>query len=800
MSDFARNFRHALRQVRTHKAHSAIVITTLGLALGLATLIFAFVSFFLLRPLPMKDESTMVLARTNHPQQEGARPRMSYPDFVDFRAQSKTVEELVALWIGTGALSGQGDAKRVSVAGATEGLFRVWDIPMIHGRRFLPAEDAVGGTPVLMLSHGFWNREFGADASVVGRTLIVDGRPGTVIGVVDPTIEIGRFSEIDVWIPLEQSNPSTDRARRDLMVSGRRANGVSVAQVSAEFATIAERIAVEHPGSNKDWTASAQPIRDGLYGQGTEVILALLVVGVCLVFAVACANVAGIMLARATAREREMALRLTLGADKGRIVRQLVTEGAVLAFLGAALGLAIAQGGILLMRSVAFEQFYDLVRIDLRVLAFAIALALMAPLLFAVAPALRLVGRELAGVLRDGGSGGGTSVRVGRSRRALVATQIALATSLLVLSGLALRSAMTLNTLDVGYQTTDLLTARIDFAESRHENMDAVRERVERLRAVLGSTGGVTSAAAASEIPTFDRTRTVNFEIEGQADAKPIVALLTTASSNYFETLGIPMVSGRAIGEGDRTNAVPVAVVSRGLAMRAFGGTENAIGRRIRLGNEGAPWLEVVGLSADLRTGNINQPPAPHIYVPFAQSPERSMVLFARTKDPATALRVLREAMRSIDPEQPLYDAKTVAQVAWEDLDGNRIITGLFGALGAVALGLATVGLYGLTAFLVAQRSREIGVRMALGASARDVIRLIVRQGAAISAIGLGVGLAIGAGLGMAMSSILFGVSAGDPATLGGTAIVLGTAVFLAHWAPARRAVGVNPIEALRQD
>lgn len=799
MSGVLGDVKLALRQLRTQRGHSAVVIMTLGLALGLCAVIFSFVNFFLLRPLPVRDESTLILARSSHPQQGEARPRLSYADFIDFKEQTKTVDHLAALSLRTGALSGRGDAKRVFVSGASASLFSAWGLDVLQGRTFLPAEDDRGGAPVLLLAHGFWEREFGSDPQILGKTLTLDGRAVSVIGIVSPSIEVGTFSEIDVWIPLAQSDPSLDRDRRDLRVTGRLKPGVTTAEASAEFATIATRLAKEHPDTNRDWTASAIPLRDGLYGSGTGVVLSLLTIGVCLVFAVACANVAGIMLARATAREREMGLRMSLGAARGQITRQLMVEGAVLSLLGAALGLALAQGGLAWMRAVAFEQFYDLVSIDARVLAFSAALALAAPVLFGLAPALQLAGRELSSVLREAGASAGTSSRVGRSRRGLVVMQIGLATALLIVSGLSIRTALVLRGYDFGFNSVDLLTARIDLSEARYPTDDAVRSQSERLLSSLQARTGASAVALGSELPVFDRPRRVIVKTTDASVDVSRMASLTAASPGLFKALGMKLRQGRDLRETDRPEAPPVAVVNEALAAREFLGRD-AIGQRLQAGGAGTPWLEIVGVVSNLINPGSGEAPEPRVYVALAQRPTRSLVVFAHTAAPEIILTSLRESMRAIDPDQPLYDAKTMEQVIWEDLASNRIITGLFMALGLISLTLAAVGLYGLNAFLVGQRSREIGVRMALGASVQDVVRMVVSQGARLTAAGLAVGIGLGLLLGRAMSSILVDVSPTDPLTLVATVGVLGLAALLAHWVPARRAARVNPIDALRHD
>ncbi len=799
MTTFVRDLKLGIRQLRTQPGHSAVVIVTLGLALGLCAVIFSFVSFFALRPLPVRDEATMVRVRSSHPQDNGTRLRQSYADFVDFKTQATTLEELVALSVRTGALTGEGDARRVAVGVASAGLFGVWNIDAALGRVFRPGEDAESAPPVMLIGHGYWERQFAKSPDLVGRSLILDGRPTTVVGIVSPAIEIGNLADIDVWIPLGQSHPSLDRARRDLMVSARRKSGVSLAQVNSELATIAARLQKEHPDTNKGWSASAVPLREGLYGSGVAVILALLVVGVCLVFAVACANVAGIMLARATTREREMALRMSLGAERGQIARQLMVEGVVLSFLGALLGLGVAQLGLLGMRAVAFEQFYDLVVIDWRVLAFAGALALVAPILFGLAPALQLAGRQLSNVLRDGGASAGTSGRVGRSRRGLVVMQIGLATALLMMSGLSVRTAVALRNFDFGFDVSDLLTVRIDLAEARYDTPEKIRARAIALEEALRGRPGTREVSIGTERPVFDRGRQVAFRTQGSSPDESKIAMATTVTPGYFRTLGIRVVQGREFLPGDVAEGAPVAVVNQALAARDFNGRD-PVGQRVQLGGPESPWAEIVGVVANIANPDLGAPPAPQAYLAFAQRPERSLVLFARTDSPGPLIAFLRETMRSLDPDQPLYDAKTMEQVAWEELASNRIITGLFVALGSVSLALAAVGLYGLTAFLVAHRSREIGVRMAMGASARDVLRLVVSQGARLTASGLAIGLALGFGLGRASSSVLLDIKPWDPPTVAGTVVALGFVALMAHWMPARRAASINPVDALRHD
>jgi predicted permease len=358
---------------------------------------------------------------------------------------------------------------------------------------------------------------------------------------------------------------------------------------------------------------------------------------------------------------------------------------------------------------------------------------------------------------------------------------------------------MALRDFDYGFDTRELLTARIDLSASRYGTAEDMRRRVDGLIEALRARGQAAGVAAGSELPVFDRVRQMRLVVEGEESERSRIAVVTAATPGYFKTLGIPVKQGREFLDTDRLESQAVAVVNEAFAAREFGGADPR-GRRIQVGGPETPWLEIVGLSADIANPSLGQPPAAQVYLPYAQRPERSIVLMIRTAAAAPVLALLRETLRAADPDQPLYDAKTAEQVAWEELASNRIITGLFMALGLVALVLAAVGLYGLTAFLVAQRSREIGVRMALGASVRDILGMVISQGARLTATGLVIGVLIGLGLGRALSSVLVNVSPWDPLTVASTLGILTGAAILAHWGPARRAASVNPVDALRQD
>jgi predicted permease len=801
MGSIGQDVHLALRSLRKQPGFATIVVLTLAVAIGVNTVIFTFVNLFVLRPLPFERIDTLVYLFSSHPERANERVHVSYADYLEWKRDSRTLSEISAFSRRTANLTGLGEPIRVQGAPASASFFRVSGLEAVEGRLFRDDEDRPGGEPVAVLAHGFWERQLGGSAEVAGREIVLDGVVHTVVGVLTPEIELGNLSEIDVWLPLAQLGDSEDRALRNLRVIARLAPGQGLEQASAEMATIAERQERDHPDASAGWGIQVLPLRTALIGRGAYLMLAMLGIAVGFVVAIACANVANLMLARATVRERETALRVALGAGRIRIVRQLLTEGALLSLVGGGLGLLLAEAGLRVIAATTFEPFYDDLRIDHRVLAFSAGLSLLAPVIFDLAPALQATRRDLATALKEGGGRSAVGARGGRGRRGLVVMQLALALTLLIVAGLSARTAIYIQNLDPGFDSRDVVTLRIDLPETRYPTPERVRRFYEGLIEELTRSPQVRGAALATRLPSLESPETRSLAVEGIV---PDERVQPWAGENrvgpaFFDTLRLPIVQGRSLRETDTAAAEPVVVVSEGLADRYLAGRD-PLGARIKLGGASSddPWRTIVGVAADTVNSNLADPPVPTAYVPFDQSPARAVVVLAKSGDASAVARIARARVAVLDPSQPIYDVSTIEQIVYRDTDGTRVITSLFGLFAVVAVSLAAIGLYGVISYAVSRRTQEIGVRIALGARSSEVLSMVVAQGAKLIGLGLALGLLGGYTLARIMSSQLFGVSPNDPLTYACVTISLLVAALAATVLPARRASRVDPIEALR--
>ena len=572
---------------------------------------------------------------------------------------------------------------------------------------------------------------------------------------------------------------------------------------AAEIRGLSERQERDHPVTNARWSAEVLPIRQAMSGANAWTVMALMGVAVVLVLAIACANVANLVLARGAARARETALRAALGASRWRLVRQFLTEGTVLALLGGTLGVLLASAGLDLIRSVTFEPFFQLVTVDRRVMAFSAAIALLTPLFCGLLPALSATARDLVSALKDS-TGGSVSAAPGRirGRSLLVVGQLSVALSLLLVAGLAVRTALAIQQLELGFDSRDLLTLKAELPAARYASDEQVRAFYEQLERRLAALPGVVSVAVAAARPVLEAVPTEALALEGQEPASkeaPPWSARTTVSRRYFETLRVPVLQGRAFDEKDVPGSEPAVVVSQAFVSRYFR-DKGPLGRRVRLGPEGSPWRTIVGVAADVMNAEIGEPPRPQAYLPFEQQPTRTLTLLVRTESLDPTIAAARREVAQLDPEQPLYDVKTMERAFFETLASNRVITGLFITFAGVALGLAAVGLYGLISFTVSQRTREIGVRVVLGADRRQILGMVLGQGLRIAGLGLALGLLLGLGLSRVMASVLVGVSPTDPVTFTVVPLVLGLVAVAATAIPARRAARYDPAAVLRAE
>jgi putative ABC transport system permease protein len=802
MSHLLQDLKYAWRMAVKEPTFSLVVILTLALAIGANTVIFSFANVFLLRPLPLRDPDRLGWIATVDTVRQNDRARSSLPDFLDWRASTRTFEALAARAPGSFTMTGRGPATRVLAARVTDNLIDVWGLRVIHGRGFHPGEEAPGAEPVVVLSHQFWTREFGADASVVGRSITLDSAPHTIVGVLAPEVELGNLALIDVWTP-HRMNPAT--ARRDERVfsaNGRLRPGVTLEQASAEIEAIARRLQREHPDTNANWSARVASTKEALAAPDSWLMLTLLLVVVGFVLLIACANLANLVLARTTERRRELAVRTAIGASRWSLVRQLLIENALLSLAGGALGLALAAGGLRLIRAAAYEPFFHQVTIDPNVLAFTAIVSILTPILISALPALHSSASALTDALKDASRGSG-GVRLRRSRSALVVAEVSLAVVLLIVGTLTIRTMIALTQVDLGIRSAGLLTARAQLAPSTYPGEGERRRFFERALAELRRLPGVEAAAIADRLPIVDGESVQPFSIQGRPDPEPSQrpwVARSVVSDGYFAALGIRVARGRALEARDGETSRPVVVISEEAARRYWGSAEQALGSRIRLGEEAAQWREVVGVAQNTKRGLFTTVSHPQAYVPLAQAPGASVAIFVRAGAPESLAGAARSAVGTIDPELALYEVRTLDESIRDELSSPRIIYSLFVTFALLALALAAAGLYGVVSYAVSQRTQEIGIRMALGARPAEIARMVLAQGIRMIAVGSAIGIAGGLVVARLISSVLFGVEAAAVSTYVAVVVVLGAVALLASYVPARRAMRVDPMRALRMD
>ena len=820
MQTLWQDMRYGARMMVKNPGFTLIAVVTLALGVGANSVIFSVVNALLLRPLPVEKPEQLAAVYTSDfsSTQYGAS---SYPDYVDFRDRNQVFSGTVAYMPTAFSLNVDGTNERAFGEVVSGNYFSTLGVKPALGRGFLPEEDRTPGErAVVVIGHKLWQNRFGGDPAVVGRAIKLNGHPFTIVGVA-PEKYSGLIRGIasDLWVPammIKQAAPSADylveRGDRGFLVMGRLKPGVTFYQAQADFRRIAEQLFKEW---RQEWTNVRNQSRViSLLPEGQArilpdlrtpvlIIMSLLMTVVGLVLLIACANVANMSLARATARRKEIAVRLSLGASRGRLIRQLITESLSLSLLGGVAGLLIGVWGTDLL--MAFKPPAPVpIEIDLgadwRVLGFTFGLSLLTGVLFGLAPALAASRPDLVASLKD--EAGGATGR-GRLRGALVIAQVALSLMLLICSGLFIRSLRNASSVDLGFDADNLLAMSMDlqlqgYTEPAGRNFS--RQLLDRVRALPG----IVSASVTDELPLGSGSRRA-ITIEGYT-AQPGESTEVNSSSvapGYIETLGVPMLRGRAFNEQDREGSPGVVIVNEAFARRYWSGQE-PIGKRIQMGvaRSGAndsPYLEVVGVVKDGKYVTLDEEARPFFYLNLAQRYQSSPTLIVRTSgNPLDYLPAVRGEVAALDKNLPLYDVKTMRQHLGLALLPARLAGSVLGVFGVVALIMAAAGIYGVMAYSVAQRTREIGVRMALGASAGAVLRLMTRQGMKLTLAGMAIGLAASLALTRLMKSMLFGVSATDPLTFVVVPLLLIMVAMLAALIPARRAARVDPMVALR--
>lgn len=788
------------------KSPGLAIVATLALAfgIGLTTMMFSIVYGVMLHALPFPDGDRIVAVYATSAARPSDQLSMPVADYAEYAARQHTLSSLGAYYSGTVNVSGTGQAERYTGAWVTSSVFDIAKVTPVTGRALRPEDNTPNGPKVALISYGVWQTRFGGRQDVLGEVLRANGEPYTIVGVLP---ENYKFPDVaNVWLPLQQDPLTTPRGTgQQLSLVGMLKAGTTVDQAALDFASIGSRLAKEYKATNEGISAGVRPFIDAHIGPQPRQLLFSMLAAVFLVLLVACANVANLLLDRAAHRTKEVGIRTALGASRAAVVRQFLTEALVLSAGGAIGGTALAYGGIVAFnRALAGTDapFFIDIRLHPAVLAFVLVLALVSTLFSGAIPAFQSSRTDINEVLKDE-SRGSSSLSIGRMSRSLVVLEIALSCGLLVASGLMIKSVAKLGTMDPGFRTHGVFTARLGFPATYTDTLAQERFMVQ-LRDALAAIPGVRAAALTNSLPGVGSNGDggpVQIEGAAYASARDVPRSASyVATEGYFETFDLKPLGGRVFVATDRADAPGVAVVNKAFADRLLAG-KDPLGRRIRDGRFGTTnaWMTIVGVVPNTFSGDLSQPERPTYYMPLSQhhTPFVSLAVLT-TGDPMAITSRARDAVARLNPDIPLYWVYPMDDALARPLWYVRTFGTLFMIFGAIALFLAATGLYAVMSFSVSRRTREVGIRMALGAQAGQVTRMVFRQGASQLAIGLVLGLAIAIVIGRATSVILFGVTPRDPQVFGGVIVVLAVAGMLACLIPARRATRVDPLTALR--
>jgi predicted permease len=796
--------RHAARLLARSPAFAATAVATIALAVGANTAIFSVVDAVLLRPLAFGEPDRLVRIWEANPSMNLPFFSASEPNWRDWREQSHSLARLAAFRRMRRNVTGTGEPETVDGAAVSADFFETLAVRPLLGRGFMGGDDAAGAPPVALVGHGLWRRRFGGDPQAVGREVTIDGRPHTIVGVLPASLD---FRGIELWTPLVPNAESGNRRHHVLGVVGRLAAGATVETARADLQAVAARLAASYPDSNRDWTVRIERVEDWLIESPVRRALVLLLGAVGFVLLIACANLASLQLARAAGRQRELAVRAALGAGRGRLARQLLTECLLLGLLGGTLGLAVAFWGVEGLRRFGPDDLPRLatVALDARVLAFNLAASLVTGLLFGLAPALQASRTVLRGLRED--SRTVTAAGRARLRGALVVGEVALSLALLVGAGLLVRSFLQLQRVPLGFRAGGVLTAQINPAATRYP--DAARRTAlfdEIVRRVV-ALPGVEAAGLTNIVPFGGGNSGIDVTPEEGADRLPggrLAADWRAVSPGFFAALGVPRVRGRTFTDADGARRVAgaepacVVVVSAGLAEALWPGLD-PLGRRFRTGGAAGGWCTAVGVVGDVRNLELETEPRPAFYFPAPLYPQASMSLLVRSSvDRGSLVTAVRREVAAVDADLPLSSIRGMEEIVSATASQPRFSALLLGLLSAASLVLAAVGLYGLLSNWVGERTREFGVRLAVGARPSDVLALVLRQGMLLGLAGLVLGLVAAAGLTRLLGGLLFGVGQTDLVTYAGVCVLLAGTVAVACYLPARRASLMDPVAALR--
>ena len=811
MDSLIKDIRYGVRGLLKHPGFTAIVVITLALGIGASTAIFSVVDNVLLRRLPYRNAERIVAIEEMN--REGTRGQVTSANFLDWRAQNTVFEHLAAIKTTTTNLALSDHAERIDLAQTNANFFDVFGVAPQYGRLFIPQDEQAGHEPVVIVSDTLWRRRFGSDPSLVGKQLTLDGRNFTVIGITPPGFQYPDKTEL--WVPPLKLVPelyanqdvTQTRGMGYLAAVALLKPGVTLPHAAAEMETITARLRQQYPTTNNRRFNRVVSLHEHLVGD-TNKVLWLLLGAVTFVLLIGCANVANLLLASGAARQKEMAIRTALGASRWRVMRQLFTESTILALTGGAVGVLIAIWGLAAITKLLPGDFPRLneIHLDLRILGFTFAASVLTGILFGLVPALQISRPDVQESIRETGRGASGSRRQNRFRQALIAGEIALCVVLLAGAGLLFRSFLRLQSVNTGFVSGQVLTARLTPSGTSYNNQADYDKFYNQVIEKVSAIPGVQDAGLINTLP-LDKGPTTGFRVEGRPvltpDKWPMVNY-RAVSPNYFRAMGIPVVQGRAYTERDNSNAPAVMIINQQTAREIFP-DENPVGKRITFGNvdqnQQPVWFEIVGVVANVRSLELREESQSEIYFSSLQDYWAAMSLVVRsTVEPASLSAAVRQAVNEVDKSVPVSQVKTMDKVVSESITQPRFNLFLLVLFSTVAMLLSAAGIYGVTAYTVSQRTRELGIRLALGAQVGDVLKMILAQGMAVIGVGLVLGLAAAFGLMRLLRSLLFGIGENDPLTFVAITIVLLIVALIACYIPARRATKVDPLEALRAE
>jgi len=809
MITLLQDLRHGLRMLVKNPGFTTLAVVALALAIGANTAVFSVAIAFLRKPVALPDLDRLVMLLSLPPGETLNFSSVSPADYLDWKTQSHSYEEIAVWKYSDVNLTGTGEPEKLVGGFVSANFFETIGVQPAIGRAFRPEEEQPGHDQEVILSHGLWQQRFGSDPVIIGKTMLLDGKKYDIVGIAgrDFTFPVG----VEVWLPLTlKPEEQTLRSARTLFPILRVKPGISVRAVRAEMATIEGRIAREFPETDAGWTVKVLPVGVFISGEQTNQYCLLLIGAVIFVMLIACANVANLLLARAATRNKEIAVRQALGAGRGRIVYHLLTESVLLAMVSAAFGLIFGKIGIGLLRYYmpsSVEKYLPMwkhVQLEPDVFWYTVAVALLAGILSGIAPAFQTSRSHIHDALKEGGRGNSEGRDQQRLRTIFVTSEVALSLILLVGAGLMSKGVRSLLVVNQNLEPQSILTMHVSLPESKYGTPRLQAAFFDQALQRLKTIPGVQATMVATEVPygSEEVDNTVSIQNRPAHAGEFRNANIENVNTDYFNALHIPLRAGRLLEESDGPEEAPVVVVSQSFARRFFPG-EDAIGKSIKVGGDDAksPWAKIVGVVGDIKYGVFETQIAPPIYFPYRQAPQAYTYMAIKTeRDPTAFVRAVHSEIATIDSELPVSEFFTLEKVFSDQVLGLSYVAVMLTVMGVMALVLAAVGVYGVMAYSVTARTQEIGVRMAMGAQPRDVLRLIMSRGILITSVGLLVGLPLAWGLAQLMASLIYGVSAGDVTTFALITFLMAGITLVACYVPTRKAMSVDPIIALRYE